>query len=382
MLSRLLNSSAIVFVAIILLVVFWIGSGIIGREDAPASAAERPTPVVAASWSEARPVDRELTLYGEVEPTQVATLRSRIDGLVESVADQGTVVEEGDVLARLTTDDREARLARAEAQVVSAQRSYDAAQQLADRGVGPGSDVQTRLAELEAARAELRTIELEIDNTSLRAPISGVINRVIADIGAYVAPGGDVLEIVDNDPLVAVVQVQQSEITNIRTGMPARVRFIGGREAEGRVSFVSPLADAATRTFRVEIEVPNPDGEVPAGVSAEVMLVTATVEAHHISPALIRLDEQGRLGLYVIEGDDRAVFRPIEIVMADSAGIWAGGLEERQHLVTISQGSIPVDEPVEVRETPEEYRDRAIGPGAAGEGTDVVPNDVDLQEAR
>jgi membrane fusion protein, multidrug efflux system len=380
MTSRFFTSTTIVFAAIILLVAFWIASGMIGREEEEVAAPQRPLPIVTASWSEALPVDQRLSLYGDVEPTQVATVRARTDGLIESVAEQGTVVVQGDELAQLSTDDREARLARGEAQVANAERSYDAAVQLAERNVGPQSDVQARLAELEAARAELRAIQLDIENTTLTAPIPGIVNRVIAEIGAYVSAGGEVLEIVDNDPLIAVVQVQQSQIVNVRRGMPAMVSFIGGRQAEGRVSFVSPLADAATRTFRVEVEVPNPDGEVPAGISVEVMLVTATVDAHHLSSALLRLDEQGQLGLYAVENDDSVVFKPVEIVMADSSGIWVTGLLARDRLVTISQGAVAAGETVTVEETPAEYQARVIRPR---QSDDVSPaGDHEQPEAR
>ena len=94
--NKLVNPATIVFAATILLVAVWIGSGMLGRNQTPPPAAERPLPVVAASWSEAQPVDRALTLYGEVEPTQVASVRSRTDGIVESVTTQGTAVQEGD----------------------------------------------------------------------------------------------------------------------------------------------------------------------------------------------------------------------------------------------------------------------------------------------
>jgi multidrug efflux system membrane fusion protein len=379
--KRYLNSSVLVFVAIIVIVAVWIGSGMIGGgEPEEAAAAPRPTPVVAASWSEAAPVDQSLTLYGEVEPTQIVIVRARTDGIVESIVDQGTEVASGDEIAQLSSDDREARLARAQAGVATAEQSYEAARQLAERRVGPEQDVRARLADLEAARAELRAIELEISNTTLVAPISGTVNRIVSDIGAYVSPGGEILEIVDNDPLVAVIQVQQSQIVNVRRGMTARVAFIGGDETEGRVTFVSPLADAATRTFRVEVEVPNPGGEIPAGLSAEVTLVTRTVDAHHISAALVRLDEQGRLGLYTIEDDDTVLFRPVETVMADSTGIWVTGLEPRQRLVTITQG-VSSGETVQVEETPEEYRRRVIRPSDEGDAGDDAPEDVDVQES-
>ncbi|MFE3836114.1 efflux RND transporter periplasmic adaptor subunit [Pseudogemmobacter sonorensis] len=375
--SRILDPATFVFAAIVLLVVLWIGSGIFSREEAVV-AEERPAPVVAASWSEARPVERKLVLYGEVQPTQIVTLRSRVDGLVEEIAEQGRRVAEGDVLGRLSADDREAKLAQARAQLAVAEQASNSAQSLADRGITTSLDANARQAELEAARAALRAVELEIENTTLRAPISGVINRVLAESGSYVSPGGEVLEIVNNDPLLAIIQVQQSQITNVVGGMPARVTFIGGETAEGRVRFVAPLADAATRTFRVEVEVDNPGGRIPAGISAEVELVTETVEAHYISMALLRIDAQGRIGVYVLDGENRTAFRPIGFVAADASGVWISGLGAREHLVTISQGALAGGQVVEVRETPAEYLSQSPGAEvpAGPEDPAVTPENV------
>ncbi|WP_185984486.1 efflux RND transporter periplasmic adaptor subunit [Aureimonas mangrovi] len=356
MISKFLNATTLVFLAIVALVVFWIGSGMFGREpETPPQRAERALPSVAASASQASEVTTELTLYGDVEPTQIATVRARVEGVVEEVVSQGTVVAAGDVLARLSTDDRQARAARAQAQLTTAEQAAANARQLFERGVGPETNVQTTMAELEAARAELRAIELEIANTQVVAPIAGVVNRVIADLGAYVSPGGEVLEIVDNDPLLAVITVQQGDIARVRSGMPARVSFIGGDTRDGRVSFVSPIAEAATRTFRVEVEVANPDESLPSGISAEVVIPIETVSAHYISPALARLDTEGLMGVYVVDDADRIQFAPMEIVNADAGGIWITGIEDGARLVTISQGGLQPGEVVAVRETPAEY---------------------------
>ncbi len=351
--GRYINATTLVFVGLIVLVVLWIGSGMITREPITASTRPEPRiPTVAASWSDAEEVVRELVLYGDVEPTQVATLRARTDGIVEEVVSQGTRVETGDVIAQLSSDDREARLARSQAQLASAERDYRAAEQLAERGVGPESEAQARLAQLEAARAELRAIELEIGNTTLRAPISGTVNQVHAETGAYVTMGGEVVEIIDNDPLLAVVHVQQAQISNVREGMEARVGFIGGNVKNGRVRFVSPIADAATRTFRVEVEISNPDRELPAGLSAEVTILFHSVPAHRVSAALGRLDEQGRIGLHILDEEDRIQFMPIEIIRARADGVWVTGLPERARIVTIS------------RDAPS--RSAGRGPGDAG----------------
>jgi len=373
---RFLNSTALVFLAIVALIVLWIGSGMITR-DAPAGPerAELPQPTVAASQSTAEPVVRELVLYGDVEPVQLSVLRARVGGVVEEIASLGLRVAAGDTLGQLSSDDRLARLARAEAQLAAAQSDYDAARQLADREIRPESDAQTRLAQLQAARAEQRAIELEIANTTLKAPIGGTISRIIADIGAFVSPGAEVLEIVDNDPLIAVVNVQQSQVANLRTGMPAQVRFIGGDTRDGQVRFISPIADAATRTFRVEVEVANPDGALPAGLSAEVAIPFATVPAHRVSAALGRLGEDGRIGIHIVDDDDIIRFAPIEVVRARADGIWVTGLPDVARIVTISQGTLSPGQQVTVRETPEDYlRSLQIGTpsGAADAATEVI----------
>lgn len=356
MLSKLFNATTLVFTALVALVVVWIGSGMLDRD--PPTQPERiepRRPSVAASLSRARNVTNELRLYGDVEPVQIATVRARTDGVIEEIVAQGVQVSSGDSIALLSADDRVARQARAQAQVATAERAYNNAVQLFERNVGPETNVQTTRAELEAARAELRTIELEIANTTLTSPIDGVVNRVIADLGSYVSLGGEVMEVVDNDPLLAVVNVQQRDISRVRQGMAARISFIGGEDREGTVTFVSPLAEAATRTFRIEVQVSNPEGDLPSGISAEVVIPVETVSAHYISPALTRLDTDGRIGVYVVDDESRIRFAPMRIVNADAGGIWIEGIPAEARIVTISQGALSPGQEVDVEETPAGY---------------------------
>lgn len=358
--SRYLNSTSIVFAAIVVLLTVWIGSGMIGRNAGPAVERARPgPPTVAASVSRAQSVTREVVLYGDVEPNQLTPLRARTDGIVETMASSGTRVARGETVGRLSADDRQARLARARARVSAVQRDYDSARGMAEKGYVSRSELQTRRADLEAARAELRAIELEIENTTLRAPTAGVISRVDVDVGAYVSLGGEVLRIVDNDPLIAVVHVHQATAPRLRTGMPARVDFIGGGSREGRIRYIAPIADAATRTFRVEVEVDNSDLSLPSGMSAEVVIPTETVQAHRVSPALIRLDAQGRIGVQTVTDADRIAFTPVQVVRARGDGLWVTGLPERTRIVTISRGLLSPGQAVEVRETPAQYAEPA-----------------------
>lgn len=367
---RRLNATTLVFAATLALILLWIGSGMIWRDPPAASApAEAVSPTVAASWSEAEHVVLEFVLYGDIRPAEIATLRARVQGIVEEILPAGTSVAAGDVIGRLSVDDRQARLARAQAQVASAERDYQAARRLAERDISPEAEVQTLFAQLEAARAELQAIELELTYTRLAAPSDGIVNQIFSETGAFVAAGGEVAEIVDNDPLVAVVQIQQGNIGAIHPDMPARVRFIGGEATEGAITFVSPIASGGTRTFRVEVEIPNPDRALPAGQSAEVVIPYAEVTAHRLSPALGRLDADGQLGVFLVDAEDRITFAPVEVVRADRSDVWVTGLPERARIVTISQGALSDGQLVEVRDTPAEYSADIAPTGAAVAGT-------------
>lgn len=186
----------------------------------------------------------------------------------------------------------------------------------------------------------------------------------MAELGSFVDAGGEVLEIVRNDPLIAQIEVRQSEITSVALGQSAQVVFQGGREAEGRVRFIAPVATAETRTFRVEVEVPNPDNAVPAGLSAQISLAMDAVRAHRLSPALIRLDDAGRIGVFVVAEDGQTLrFAPVQIVQARAEAIWVTGLEDRARVVTISQGALSDGQQARVSDTPEPYRD-VVGDGA------------------
>lgn len=378
--SRLFSLSTLVFLAILGLLVFWIGGGMLNRQPpAEPEQVAAPIPHVAASLSRAEVVEPKVVLYGNIVPNQTSVLRARTSGIVEEVVRQGTAVERGEQLARLSADDRQAGVARAEAELRSAERDYEAARQLRERGVTSEAEAQSRFAALEAARAGLRAAQLELENTSLGAPITGTVSTIHADIGSFVQAGGEILEIVNNDPLIAEVDVRQSEITSVELGQTAEVTFQGGREAEAVVRFISPVAMAETRTFRVELEIPNPGNAIPAGLSAQISLAMQPQRAHRISPALVRLDDAGRIGVIIVDTDGETLrFVPIEIVQARAEAIWASGLPEEARIVTISQGALNDGQKARVSETPEEFRN-VLG-GSPSPDAGAVPLEAEAAE--
>jgi len=117
--------------------------------------------------------------------------------------------------------------------------------------------------------------------------------------------------------------------------MPASARLATGQTVEGRIRFIGSTADPATRTFRIEIEIPNADRAVKDGVTAEIAIPLKPVTAHRFSPAILTLDDKGTIGVRTVGADDVVAFVPVEIVASDEGGVWVTGLPPSPAVITV-----------------------------------------------
>ena len=346
--------SALLVLGAVLLLALWIASGSLTRPDSPEEMPEARQPVaVGVTLSEAQTIERLVRARGELLPEQAVTVRAKTGGQVaETPVAEGDAIEEGAVLARLDPDDRPARVRQAEAAVRGAQSDHEAAQALGREGFQARLREEASLAELEAARARLESARLELEHTTIRAPISGVVKQRHIGRGDFVTAGEPIVEIVENNPLRAVIQLPQQPVHAVRAGQEARLSLLDGSQHAGVVSFVSPQADPRTRTFRSEVRMANPERRLPSGISVQVEIPVSSVEAHPLSPALISQDSTGRLGVMLAErdpqGQERARFVPVEPVRAEANRLWVTGLPPQARLITLGHGFVSDGEPVRV----------------------------------
>jgi membrane fusion protein, multidrug efflux system len=348
-----------IIAAVLTVVAVWIASGALFRDDPePRTPAEREPALtlVAVRQSQAQPVERILVLQGDLQPEQVVVVRAETGGQVEQWhVPLGAAVEPGDLMAQLDPGERRSQLRQARARLNVTEQQLSATRQLVKEGFESKIRLETVRAEMEAAQAELAVIQEEIGRTRIRAPIAGRLDQRIAEQGDFVATGAEVARIINNNPLRAIVQVPQHSIGRLEVGQPARIAVHRHGRVEGRVAFVSTFADPGTRTFRIEVEVPNPDQRLPAGTSAEVEIPTEQVPAHRVSPAIIGLDDEGRVGVKTVGEDGRVQFHAVVVVRAEREGVWVAGLPERARIITVGQGFVRAGEQVAVR--PEEALD-------------------------
>lgn len=337
--------------ALVIAIVGWMGSGYLlpsGDTKVPQAAETRVEPVaVAVEQSSVEPVTLYFQAEGQAQPDRDTSIRAEAPGdVAEVLVAKGEDVEEGTVIARLSTARAEADLARAREELTRALREFDNASALLERGVATGDRVSEARAALAGAEAAVAAAEESRESLEIVAPFAGRIETLTLDPGEFVQAGADVGRIVDNRPLTVAIQVPQQALGRIENGQTATISFITGETRDGTVSFVGTSANAETRTFLAEIDVPNEDGAIPAGISAEIRIPTGEAQAHFVQPSTVSLSPEGRLGVKTVDAEDRVVFNPIEIVRAEIDGIWVTGLPSEARIITVGQGFVNEGETV------------------------------------
>ena len=338
----------------------WVVSGQVEQDRSPSAARKAPAdliatqsvPTVRVRMLIAQPRQAEVILRGRTEATRKVDVKAETYGrIVELKVEKGERVEKGGVLTRLSAGDRPARLAEAKALRDQREIEYEASLRLSKKGFRAETQLAGAKAALEAATAAVARAQVALRNTTIRAPFDGLVVARAAEIGDFIDKGDPVARIIDLDPVLAVAQIGERDRGRVTVGAPARVTLIGGREISGKVRFVATEAEPSTRTFRIEVELPNPAAEIPDDITAEIRLPLGAVAAHRVSPAILTLTDDGTIGVKTLGPDNRVRFRSIQIIGDGTDGVWLSGLPERVTLITVGQefvaeGQIvrPVDE--------------------------------------
>jgi multidrug efflux system membrane fusion protein len=341
-----MSRSVIIAAGLALLAAAWVASGQLSGIKAeniarkpPADLARDDTlPQVRVRRQSAVPYRTAVVLRGRTEALRKVEARAETHGrVIELAVERGMVVAEGDVLVRLAPEDRPARLAEAKALLEQRRIEHQAAEKLSAKGFRADTQLAASLAELESAQAAVERAQVDLDNTVIRAPFAGFVEDRMVDLGDFLEMGDTVASLVDLDPVLVVGQVSERDIGRLAVGSPGTARLMTGERVDGRIRYIARVADPVTRTFRVELEVANPDGGLRDGVTAEVVLPGPSVLAHRVSPAVLSLSTAGTVGVKVVDADQTVRFVPVQIVEQSEDGLWLLGLPDEVTLITVGQ---------------------------------------------
>jgi len=288
--------------------------------------------------SRAQKHHRTIKLRGRTEAWRTVDVKSETSGrVIARPVERGDQVEKGALLCELATDDRYARLAETEAILRQFELEYQAASKLAKKGHRSETQVAATEAARDGAKASLERMQVELARTRITAPFAGVVDATHADIGSYLQAGAPCVQLVDLDPMRIVGFLAERDAGLITEGTDASISLLSGTERSGQVNYVAVMANPATRTFRMEVEVDNKDGSLKDGITAEIQLTAGVQMAHFLPPSLLTLNADGQLGIRTVDDKNQVVFMAIEIADDNRQGIWVTGLPDEVRVIVVGQ---------------------------------------------
>ncbi len=292
-----------------------------------------------------------MELYGQSRANREVALKAETVGTVSQIfVTEGARVKQGQTVCRQDLNARQAQVDQAKANLRAIETDLNAARTLAEKGFQSATRVTAFEAQLDGARAALKQAEIEADNINIRAPFSGIWERQDAQIGDYLSPGMSCGLLVDLSPLKVDAQLTETQIGRIAKGSSATVELATGQTLTGKVAFIEAKADPATRTFRTEIQVPNSDYALKAGVTATVRITSGETLAQQVPANVLALNDTGNVGIRYVDGSDVVRFAQVKTIDEDAAGIWVTGLPENTRVIVEGQDFVDVGMTVEAVE--------------------------------
>jgi len=289
----------------------------------------------------AQPLLREIVVTGRTAPYRTATVRAEIDGRVlEILAERGARVKKNQGVVRVATEDRETRLKEAQALLAQRETDYKAKRDLAKKGFQAETQIAEAFALLENAKNLVTQAQLAVDNLLIQIPFDGILLQRPVEIGDLVRVGDVVAEVLDETKFLVIGDLNELDRPAVHVGNRAEIHLITGETVPGKISLLAARADAATRTFGVEIEIANPDKKLSAGLTGEIRIPIETIAAHKISAALLALNDAGVVGVKAVNLENKVEFYPAELARSDSSGVWLKNLPPKLHLITVGQGFV------------------------------------------
>lgn len=310
---------------------------------------------------------RAIRLSGSTDADKRAVLSTRAPGIVEELpVEQGSRVSRGDLIAKLRDEGKQSAVETARQLLAQREAEANAARRLAERGNLAKLQLDGALSALAAARAQHDAAVADVERDVVRAPFDGMIDKVDAELGGSLAAGSPVATILSLDPILARGEVSERDLAHVKPGDKARVRLVSGEEAEGVIRYISRDATPATRTFRVEVAVPNPEGRIPSGMTAEITLLAEPVEATALPRSVVTLSNDGDLGIRAVDADNKVVFFPIDLVDDLPAGLVLAGIPADVRIIVAGQELISEGDIVNPVEADAATVDRLVGEATGG----------------
>jgi RND family efflux transporter MFP subunit len=285
----------------------------------------------------------QIDLPGVTLPWVKLQMVAEVAGTITGKAvKEGAAVNKGDVLA--TIDSRDYRNAYR-----SAKAAYDLAvselkrqEALNQRKVAPQSQLDAAVAQVESTRAAMDNARLALGRCTIRAPFSGVVNRLLVEPGQYLAVGDPVAELLQIDRLKVRVGIPESDVDAVRRidRFKVKIDALEGRIFEARKYFLSRTADSMARLYSLDLTLDNSQGSVLPDMFARVEIIKKEVPEGLSIPLYAVINRNDDRIVYIVE-DNRARIRTVELGLLDGWQVQVrAGLTQGQEVIVVGHRSV------------------------------------------
>ena len=353
------NKSVLIACIITITLFLWVISGVLFNEkeriNAPAIAEKTGNTDI--FQVETQIVNQEehtriIELQGRTEADRQVTLSAETTGMISAMpVSKGQRVKKGDLIYQIDPGARKAQLDEAIALQAARKIDFEAANQLFEKGHTSKTQVATANANYDAAVALRKIRQVELERTYIKAPFSGIIDRLPLKVGDLLKTGSVCAKLIDKSPLLMITYAGENDISNIQVNATASVSLATGEDVDGVVRYVAESPSGLTRTYQIEIELPNKDEKLRDGVSARAMISASNVQATKISQGIMTLNALGDVGVKVVR-ENKAKFIPVTIISDNADEAWVMGLNAREELIIAGQDFVSDGEMVRTQDDP------------------------------
>lgn len=346
--SQSVKLAGIIALAVIF---YFLVRGLFGGGPADTASADATHSAFTVLAETIAPVDwrDEIIIRGRTEAEKKVVVRAETSGVVTATpAELGAIVQAGDTLCKIDVDARQAQLAEARAALAKAQLDYEAAVKLNQEGFRAETGVAAAKAARDQAAAQAERARLELSKTDIKAPFDGVFDHRNVETGDFLNVGQACGTVIQPSPFLVVGAVSERDVGKIHKGDKGAARLATGEMIDGVVRFVASAADPATRTFKVELEVPNEDGKLRDGVTADFTVFAQSRQAYRIPRSALVLNDEGAVGVRTLSADNEVRFEEIALLGEEAEGVFVTGLTGEPRVITRGQEFVSAGQIVNV----------------------------------
>ncbi|HEY0230086.1 MAG TPA: efflux RND transporter periplasmic adaptor subunit [Dokdonella sp.] len=265
--------------------------------------AQAAIPVEVASASH-QAVTANYSGTATLEAVGDAQVVAKTTGIVLKIlVEEGMHVQKGQVLAMLDDDAARNKLAQAVGTLKKTQAAYDKSEKGVALKITPRADYDRDKYDLETQRAVVDGAQLDVSYTRIVAPISGVVAKRSIKLGNLVQTNQNLFQIVDMDPLQAVLNVPERDLDTLKPGQTVQMRVdaLTGKSFEGTIARIAPVVDAASGTFRATCEFRDTTRTLKPGMFGRIEVAYDQRHDALVVPRSALLEEDGESSVFTVE---------------------------------------------------------------------------------